>query len=145
MLINLKTIATGKKATKSTRTNHILATFKLVPFFCFRSPVHFRPSTLQRPATAEGQGHLKQCPKARRSINRRSLLSSFCNSLPTYLFFKKWTIELNVKVNDIKPCKKCGIIEIPTSYDTSQLSILLQYLSSIYYELLRNSKTKRRW
>ena len=56
-------------------------------FFCFRSPVHFRPSTLQRPATAEGQGHLKQCPKARRSINRRSLLSSFCNSLPTYLFF----------------------------------------------------------
>ena len=62
-------------------------------FFCFRSPVHFRPSTLQRPATAQGQGHLKQCPKARRSINRRSLLSSFCNSLPTYLSFyvNHWT------------------------------------------------------
>ena len=62
-------------------------------FFCFRSPVHFRPSTLQRPATAEGQGHLKQCPKARRSINRRSLLSSFCNSLPMYLSFyvNHWT------------------------------------------------------
>ena len=36
-----------------------------------------------------------------------------------------------MKVNDIKPCKKCGIIEIPTSYDTSPLSILLQYLLRI--------------
>ena len=48
---------------------------------------------------------------------------------PNVPAFFKLTIELNVKVDDIKPCKKCGIIEIPTSYMTQ---VTYQY----YYRYL---------